>query len=542
MTSRSWVDSRTPTSGYTNWNKSVDETTASSKYTTTSYLIMTSPSTSHQPTDSNGPTGKLCDWVDSITLDGIPEEFKTRAKYLILDGLACALIGAHLPWSERAAKAIFDMEPPGTATVFGWNRVSTSPPHPLPCPVTEKIQKISPIQAALLNGTFTQGFELDDWHSEAPLHSNSIILPTLFAAAEHVNKSDSTQMITGSDFLLATIVGYEVGPRVGNGLYGSHMLTMGWHSGAVFGPSASAAAASKLMHLPTDLIEDALGIACTQACGLMSAQYESEVKRMQHGFAARNGLLGALLARGKYVGIKRIFEREYGGFLAQFSLGNGKEPAYQTDEISKDLGEKWKIDGIRVKPYASMAGTHCTVDCMRALQKNYPEQMKHLKDITSITIEMGEVAYHHGGFKAERPLTATGAQMSAAYVAVTQMIDHEVLAAQFRHDKLERDEVWELVDKTICKQTEGFGSKWTQQITIAFKDNSTIFEKVLVQRGVDPPLSNEEVVEKWRALTKGVIDDKRRENIEELVLNLEDCKDIALLGELMAAETKNPIA
>ncbi|SLM38772.1 MmgE/PrpD, partial [Lasallia pustulata] len=109
------------------------------------------------------------------------------------------------------------------------------------------------------------------------------------------------------------------------------------------------------------------------------------------------------------------------------------------------------------------------------------------------------------------------------------MIDHEVLAAQFRHDKLERDEVWELVDKTICKQTEGFGSKWTQQITIAFKDNSTIFEKVLVQRGVDPPLSNEEVVEKWRALTKGVIDDKRRKNIEDLVLNLEDCKDIALL-------------
>jgi aconitate decarboxylase len=59
---------------------------------------------------------------------------------------------------------------------------------------------------------------------------------------------------------------------------------------------------------------------------------------------------------------------------------------------------------------------------------------------------------------------------------------------------------------------------------------------------VDPPLSNEEVVEKWRALTKGVIDDKRRQDIEDLVLNLEDCKDIALLGELMAGETKNPIA
>ena len=36
---------------------------------------------------------------------------------------------------------------------------------------------------------------------------------------------------------------------------------------------------------------------------------------MQHGFAARNGLLGTLLARGGYVGIKKVLEREYGGFL-----------------------------------------------------------------------------------------------------------------------------------------------------------------------------------------------------------------------------------
>lgn len=34
---------------------------------------------------------------------------------------------------------------------------------------------------------------------------------------------------------------------------------------------------SKLVGLNADLIEDALGIACTQACGLMSAQFESEI-------------------------------------------------------------------------------------------------------------------------------------------------------------------------------------------------------------------------------------------------------------------------
>lgn len=166
-----------------------------------------------------GPTAELSSWVSSISLEDVPEEIRTRAKYLILDGLACGLVGAHLPWSEKAANAIFDMEPPGDTTVIGWDR------------------KLGPLSSALLNSTFIQGFELDDWHSEAPLHSNSILIPALLAATQHLNNSGdkSLPMISGSDLLLAMIVGCEVGPRVGLGLYGTHVLTMGWHSGAVFG-------------------------------------------------------------------------------------------------------------------------------------------------------------------------------------------------------------------------------------------------------------------------------------------------------------------
>jgi len=78
--------------------------------------------------DPNGPTGKLCLWVDSISISDIPQEIQTRAKYLILDGIACALVGAHLPWSEKAAQVIVDMEGPGKCDLFGWDRVSRPPP------------------------------------------------------------------------------------------------------------------------------------------------------------------------------------------------------------------------------------------------------------------------------------------------------------------------------------------------------------------------------------------------------------------------------
>ena len=126
--------------------------------------------------------------------------------------------------------------------------------------------------AALLNGAFIQACELDDYHHEAPLHSEAIILPTLFAAAESQSYGQPPAPVTGSTFLLASIVGFEVGPRAGRALYGTELLSMGWHCGTVFGHPASAAAASKLFAMSAGQIEDAVGIACTQACGLMSAQ------------------------------------------------------------------------------------------------------------------------------------------------------------------------------------------------------------------------------------------------------------------------------
>ncbi|KUJ11500.1 putative immune-responsive protein [Mollisia scopiformis] len=473
---------------------------------------------SSQPMDPEGPTGKLCSWIDSVQLSDIPESVQIRAKYLILDGIGCALVGAHLPWSEKAVNVFLDIETPGQCALFGWDK------------------KISPLTAALLNSTFIQGFELDDWHSEAPLHSNSILLPALFASFP-VLKSP----VSGPQFLLSYLVGLETGPRVGNALHGSYILTQGWHSGAVFGPSASAAAVSKLFDLNAAQVEDALGIACTQACGLMSAQFESEVKRMQHGFPSRNGLMAALLARGGYIGIKKVYEREFGGFLDMFSKGNGNDPQFKIDELTAGLGSVWKTENVKLKPYSAMAATHPTIDCIRNLQEQDKEKMQDLDNIESITLEMGDVSYSHGGFEVQRPLTSVGAQMSCMYVAVTQMVDKEVMPQQFRQDMLDRDVTWGLVEKMKCKLNKEWKG-FEQQAELKFKDGTTIQAHVVSTRGVDPELSNGEIVEKYRGLMKGVIDDETRDEIERLCLGLDGCDDMMKLCELLGGVTKNPIA
>jgi aconitate decarboxylase len=149
----------------------------------------------------------------------------------------------------------------------------------------------------------------------APLHSNALVLPALLACAEEIGH------VSGEQFLLGAIAGYEVGPRVGLALHGIEMLSRGWHSGSVFGTHAVAATSGVLLGLDPARFEDALGLAGTQSCGLMAAQFESMCKRMHHGLSSRNGLYSALLAAGGYTGIKRVFERDYGGFLSVFGEG-----------------------------------------------------------------------------------------------------------------------------------------------------------------------------------------------------------------------------
>jgi hypothetical protein len=65
-------------------------------------------------------------------------------------------------------------------------------------------------------------------------------------------------------------------------------------------------------------MESALGMASTQGCGPMSAQFGSDVKRMQHGFAAQDGRLTILMGETDYIGRQNVFEEPDGGFLLIF--------------------------------------------------------------------------------------------------------------------------------------------------------------------------------------------------------------------------------
>jgi 2-methylcitrate dehydratase PrpD len=466
------------------------------------------PPSRQAATDPQGPTGKLADWLASFALNQAPPSARERAKALILDGIACAIVGAQLPWSRVAVGIVRQLEGTGDRSIIGWGNATSAP------------------GAALLNGTFIQGFELDDYHPLAPLHSASVVLPALFAYAEGASQ------VSGARFLEAAMAGFEVGPRVGLALHGGQMLSRGWHSGSVFGTHAAAAAVGKLMDLDAARFEDALGLAGTQSAGLMAAQYEAMCKRMHHGFAARNGLYAAVLAGGGYTGIKRVFEREYGGFLSTF--GEGHDP--DASQIADELGSRWEVERIVIKPYAAMGGIHAPLDCLFEADR----QRKLIPaEVERIEVDVTHAVYHHGWWEPERPLTPIGAQMNIGYALAVAMLDGAAMVKQFSPLRIDSDDVWALIPKIKVRHEPLFDDggqrgRGRTRLVVYFTDGARIEINRNRSRAIETPQSNDAVAEKYRLLTDGLIDTARQQAIEASVRRLDELGDIRELIALLS--------
>jgi 2-methylcitrate dehydratase PrpD len=463
-------------------------------------------------TDPNGPTGKLATWVADLTFDDVPPNVVERAKHLLLDGVGCALVGAQLPWSRIATDAVLGLESPGDTVVIGTGHTTSAP------------------AAAVLNGTFIQGFELDDFHPLAPLHSGSLLIPALVSTASA--RPEKTKPIRGAELLLGAIAGFEVGPRVGYTLHGTQMLDRGWHSGPVFGTHSAAMASGKLRGLPPAQLEDALGLAGTQSAGLMAAQFEAMSKRMHHGLAARNGFYAAGLAAAGYTGIKRVFEREYGGFLSVFGEGHDPDASLLTGQ----LGQRWETTIIMVKSYAAMGGLHGAIDAARQLQSSIPPE-----DISKIDITVGETVYKHGWWLPERPLTPIGAQMNIGYATAAALLDGNVLPEQFTPARLDSDDIWSLIAATTVHLDESLAhaditQKFRTDVAVTTRDGAVHHARVDQPHGAPTdPVTNAELVAKFHSLADRVTSRGRADAIERAVVGLDDLDDVDYLIDLLAA-------
>jgi aconitate decarboxylase len=425
----------------------------------------------------------------------------------VLDALGCGIYGADLEWSRILQRKLGELDTTPGCVVWGTS------------------QKLSAPHAALVNGSQVQGFELDDMHRNGVLHTGAVVLPALISVAE------TRRGISGKEFLTAAVAGYEVAPRVGICM-GTEHIAQGWHAGATVGVFGAAAGAARGLGLDTDKTVHALGIAGTQACGLMAAQYGAMVKRMHAGRAAQSGLYGAQLADAGFTGIVNVFESEYGGFCTTFSRSNDR---FNIEELTAGFGSVWQTMEVRLRFYSCVGSTHSTLDAVRELRDGHPFGPA---DVEKILVHASEATLHHVGWKYV-PQGLTSAQLNLQYCVATLLIEGDVFVDQFTQQKLTDPARLALAEKVEMREDPAItakGRKYRQmvRVQIQLKDGTRLERTLETSRRKQTFAGQDEVVKKFDNLAAHVLPKAQVEELRDAMLKLESLSDAAVLARLMA--------
>jgi 2-methylcitrate dehydratase PrpD len=463
---------------------------------------------SHEATSDNPYTRGIAEFVSGLKYEAIPEEVRHRIKLLMLDSLGCALYGAHLPWSRILQRRFAALDATRACRVWGTD------------------QKLSAPHAALVNGTQVQGFELDDVHRAGVLHVGAVVLPALIPLAE------MKKGMSGREFLTAAVAGYEIGPRVGLCMGPAHIAS-GWHSGATLGVFSAAAGAARGLRLDADRTVHALGIAGTQAAGLMAAQFGAMVKRMHAGRSSQSGLYGALLAQAGFTGIVNVLESEYGGFCTTMSQSKDN---FNLGELTSGLGTRWETMGIALKFYACVGTNHTTLDAIREMQAERPFGAK---DVRRIVVHGSEVTVNHVGWKYV-PQGLTSAQLNLPYCVATWLLDGDCFVDQFTEKKVAdraRMALAERVEVVHDPAITALGAKFRHKVHVEahLNDGTVLKRTVEAARGSEKKFATDaEIVDKFEKLAGKALPRARVAKLRDAMLGLEKLGDAAELARLMA--------
>ncbi len=276
--------------------------------------------------------------------------------------------------------------------------------------------------AALVNGTSAHAFQLDEIHIESTLHPGSLALPAAFALAE----SDRT--VSGRDLIAAMVAGYEVGIRVGLAAKGG-MFKTGFHNQGTTGVFIAAAAAAHALRLDAHQTQHALGIAGSQAAGLMAVQDGAMTKSFHSGRAAQSGVYAAQLARLGYTGIPDVLEAPYGAFFSSF-VDDWSEPA-----LTADLGSRWEILRVGFKPAPASNGS---ITAMTSIDRIMREHGLVAADIEKITAFVSDNTLHHCGwpYEPDRIQSVLSAQMNLRYGLAVMALERRSGVEQFAESKI----------------------------------------------------------------------------------------------------------
>ena len=415
------------------------------------------------------PTTQLATFAAQLRFDAIPPPVIHKTEDLLVDWFGSCLAGKGARAVESIARFAASMAPQGGTAQVLVNRSQTSPYF-----------------AAMVNAAASHVVEQDDVHNGSVFHPATVVFPVALAVAQTLGSS-------GKQMLAASVVGYEVGIRVGEFLGRSHYKV--FHTTGTAGTLAAAATAGSLLGLNAAQMQHALGSAGTQAAGLWEfLRTAADSKQLHTAHAAAAGLMSAYLAKDGFTGAAQILEGPQG---MAAGMSSDADVAKLTDGIengAKDGSVKrWATVETSFKYHACCRHTHPAADALLQVMK-----ANHLQpqDIARVVTHV-----HQGAIDVLGPVVNPSTVHQSKFSMGTTL----ALVARFGHAGLAEFDAHfndamtvalrERVEMALDVEVDAaYPRRWIGKVTVTTTDGRTLPGRVDEPKG-DPgnTLSRDEI-------------------------------------------------
>jgi 2-methylcitrate dehydratase PrpD len=444
-------------------------------------------------------------WAAGVDTAALPAPVVARTKALVLDLVGNIVRARHdaesTPALLAAVRALGLCG--GTAAVFG------------------DAARYTPAGAALMNGALAHSLDFDDTHAAGSLHPGAPVIPAALAAAEMTGAS-------GAELIAGIVAGYEATNRLALALPAGDHYDRGFHPTATCGAFGGAVAAARVFGLDAKGVEDALGIALSEAAGSLQFLVNGAwTKRFQVGWSAMAGLAAATLAREGFRGAAEAIEGRH-GFLSAYA------PSPRPERVLEGLGAVFELMATAVKPYPSCRYGHAAIDAAIALRA---EHGLAAEEITAVTVHLpakGMLLIGEPAAKKAEPANVVDGQFSGPFVVAAALATGAMGWESYA--LLDDPAVRALARRVRCIQDPEIEAEFPANMsgrTTVETARGTFSAKVVVPKGEPGNFMTEaELAAKFHGLADAILSPPKAAALAGAILSLETAADVSSLTRL----------
>lgn len=452
-------------------------------------------------------TAELSRWAASLSFEQLSKEAVRQAKRFLLDSLGCAL-GGYTQHDVAIALAVLDeIGGPGPATVIGSGR------------------KTDVVSAALANALMVRCMDYNDiYWKQDPSHPSDLI-PAAMACAERMPSG-------GRELIVGIVLGHELECRLCEAAFPG-IRERGWHH-ATLTAFVSPVVAARMLHLPWDRMQHAIGISASARCtlGAVTAGKLTMMKNTVDPLATQSGVLAALLAEKGYTGPEHVIDGKEG-------LAHCFGPEWKLELLTAGLGDDWRITQCGMKFFPTEALTHAPISAVLDLVTEHdlrPEEIAavHIRSLARAADILADPSKYD-------PRSKETADHSLPYCIAAAIVDRQVTPAQFTPEKIADPRIRAQLPKVAVvadpEIEKVFPALQRVAVQIRTHDGREYTRQLDFPKG-DPrnPLSDSEIEAKFHALAAPVLSPSRQRHVIDAVWDLENLSSVGELMELLKTD------